>query len=146
MPHTTPLIRFGFNWSRFPLPSIVPRIPIKFIYHDGSGQEKITPIIYAVLDSGADAVTIPLRLAKKWNLQLKLVKTPVSTAGGKIQAYSSKIDFIIGQAVRTVRYADEEICVLPGCPDFLVGIIPIFKDYDVHIKASDTRYVLEPRH
>ena len=145
MPHTTPLIRFGFNWSRFPLPSIVPRIPIKFIYHDNSGQEKTTPLIYAVLDSGADAVTMPLKLANRWNLQLQPLNVPVSTASGPTQAYKSKIDFIIGQAVRTVKYEDVDMCVLPGCPDILVGIHPIFEDYDVNIKATDTRYVLSPR-
>ena len=146
MPRTSPLIRFGFNWSRFPFPSIVPRIPIKFTYTENN-QEKTTPLFYAILDSGAEAITIPQRLAESWHLTLTELPDPANTAGGQVRAYKSKIDFSIGQVTaRTVKYENIEIYVLPGCPDILVGIHPIFEDYDVNIKASDTRYVLEPRH
>lgn len=148
MPHTTPLLRFEFNWRRFPLPSTVPLIPIRFIYKDSSGQQKNTPLIYAVLDSGADAVTIPKDMADNWNLTLQQLppNIGVNTASGKIPAFISKIDFLVGQAAaRTVKYEDVEICVIQGCPAILVGIHPVFEDYDVTIKAEERRYVLEPR-
>jgi hypothetical protein len=78
--------------------SVVPRIPIRFIYDDNSRQEKTTPLIYAVSDSGADAVIIPEELANCWNLQLQLlpVNTRINTASGIIQTHKAKIDFLIG--------------------------------------------------
>jgi hypothetical protein len=145
MTAVTPLIKLAFNWGRFPFKSIVPRIPVKFFY-TVQGNNKETPIIFAILDSGCDIVTIPHEIAVSWGLELKDIPIRANTASGEAKIYSSKIDFSIGQVSnRTVKYENVDICVIEGGTEILMGIHPIFKDFDISIKASETRYVLEPR-
>jgi hypothetical protein len=52
------LLRFTFNYGTHP-PQI-PLIPIRFF----DKEESSTPTFNAILDSGADEITIPLELAE----------------------------------------------------------------------------------
>ena len=64
MTRTSPLLKFVFNYKRFQCQ--IPIVPVRFIRADNVS----TQIINAVLDSGADTITMPKDLAE-W-LQLKL--------------------------------------------------------------------------
>ena len=141
MPHTTPLKKFTFNYT--PLNCEVPRIPIRFIGND----DKKTPIIYGVLDSGADEITIPKELSDWLKLELLLREEPIHTAMGEKEAHSTKLDFILfrGGKAREVNYKDVEVCVIDGCPHILVGIEPIFKDFKITIIGYQKKVIFEPR-
>jgi predicted aspartyl protease len=102
-------------------------------------------MINAVLDSGADAITIPKDLAEWLQLKLEPMKTPAKTAAGTTNAFIGKVsEFILGQGGREVIYKDVEVCTMEHCPYTLVGISPVFEDYNVKIMASQKRYILEP--
>ena len=68
MQRTTPLLKFVFDYKRFHCR--IPIVPVRFVRSDGVSS----PIINAVLDSGADALTIPKELAeaKGWNKNTRL--------------------------------------------------------------------------
>jgi predicted aspartyl protease len=139
MPHTTPLLRFSFDYSS--LNCRVPRVPIRFI----GRNDKITPVINAVLDSGADEITIPKELADWLSLNLQPKPHPVNTASGKERAFTAAADFFLGRGGREVKYKNVEICVIEKCPAILVGISPVFEDFDVKISAGERKFVLEPK-
>jgi len=105
-----------------------------------------TQIINAVLDSGADTITMPKDLAVWLKLKLEPRDTPAMTAAGTIKAYRAIVpEFILGQGGREVKYKDVEICVMDNCPYILIGIYPVFEDYKVKIMAYQNKYILEPR-
>jgi predicted aspartyl protease len=140
MTRTTPLLKFIFNYKRFQCQ--IPIVPVRFVRDD----KVSTQIINAVLDSGADTITIPGDLAEWLKLKLEPRDTPAMTAAGTIKAYKAIVpEFIVGQGGREVRYKDIEVCVMDQCPYILVGILPIFKDYKVTIMASKTQFILEPQ-
>lgn len=140
MQRTTPLLKFVFDYKRFHCR--IPIVPVRFVRSDGVSS----PIINAVLYSGADARTIPKELAE-W-LQIKLVptKTSARTAAGTTNAFIGEApEFILGQGGREVSYKDVEVYTMEHCSYTLVGITPVFEDFNVTIQASQTRFRLEPR-
>jgi hypothetical protein len=140
MPRTTPLLKFVFDYKRFHCR--IPIVPVRFVRFD----KVSTQIINAVLDSGADAITIPKELAQWLQLKLEPVKTSAMTAAGTTNALVGKApEFILGQGGREVKYEDVEIYTMEHCPYTLIGIAPVFEDYDVTILASQRRFKLEPR-
>jgi hypothetical protein len=46
---------------------------------------------------------------------------------------------------REVKYQNLEVYTMEHCPYTLVGIAPVFEDYNVTILASQKRFKLEPR-
>ena len=138
MPNKTPLLKFIFDYSK--LNCRVPRIPIRFLRNDG----KSTPVIDAVLDSGADEVTIPKSLADWLQLSLKPKQNQINTASGKENAFIATVDFYIGRGGREVKYEKVQICVIDKCPAILIGINPVFDDYKITIIASEKKYAMEP--
>jgi len=115
---------------------------VRFIRDDNVS----TQIINAVLDSGADAITIPKDLAVWLQLKLEPRDNPAMTAAGTLKAYRAIVpEFILGQGGRDVKYKDIEICVMENCPYILIGITPVFEDYKVTIDAYQNKFTLEPR-
>lgn len=74
MSRITPLLKFVFSYEKFQCR--VPIIPIRFVSIDN----KSTPIFHAVLDSGADTLTIPKDLAGWLGVKLQPKVTPTATA------------------------------------------------------------------
>jgi hypothetical protein len=140
MPRTTPLLKFVFDYSRFHCR--IPIVPVRFVRSDGVSS----PIINAVLDSGADALTIPKELAEWLQIKLEQTKTSAKTAAGTTNAFIGKApEFTLGQGGREVSYKDVEVYTMEHCLYTLVGITPVFEDYNVTILASQKRFRLEPR-
>ena len=107
---------------------------------------KKTQIIKGVLDSGADEVTIPKKIADYLELTLLPREKKILTAGGIREAYKSTVTFYLGRGGREVEYKDVEICVIDNKDvPVLVGIVPVFMDYDVIIQAYRNRVILEPK-
>ena len=140
MSRISPLLKFVFDYKRFQCR--IPIVPVRFIRADNVS----TQIINAVLDSGADTITMPKDLAIWLKLKLEPRETPALTAGGTIKAYQTIVpEFILGQGGREVKYKDVEICVMENCPYILIGISPVFEDYKVTIMAYQNKYILESR-
>jgi len=140
MQRTSPLLKFVFDYKRFQCR--IPIVPVRFIRDDNVS----TQIINAVLDSGADTITMPKDLAVWLKLKLEPRDTPAMTAAGTIKAYKTIVpEIILGQGGREVKYKDVEICVMENCPYILIGISPIFEDYKITIMAYQKKYILEPK-
>ena len=138
MQHST-LLKFNFAYDdRFG----VPLIPITFFNEDGVRTQLLNN---AILDSGAYEITIPKALADILGLELRPRSNPVHTAGGLIDAFTATINFTLGRGGRFVHYTNVDICVMKQCPAVLVGIHPVFEDYDVTIMAHQRKCILEPR-
>ncbi len=138
MPHAaSKLLRFTFKYQSN---SKTPDIPIRFIGKNG----KETPPFYAILDSGADEISVPKKLADYLGQSLTPRKNKIHTAGGQVDAFSTKIHFLIGHGGREVEYTDIEACVIDRDMPVLVGIYPVFEDYDITISASSTKFTMVP--
>ena len=137
MPHSS-LLRFSFSYTNH---GRTPLIPVRFLDLDGKPE----PTFNAILDSGADEVTIPKEMADKLGLELEIRPRPIHTAGGERPAYSAIANFNLGRGGREVRYADIDICVTDVDMPVLIGITPIFEDYKVIIMAYRNRFILEPK-
>lgn len=118
-----------------------PLIPIKFHY-----QDRVTPLIDALLDSGGDFIVIPNAIAKF--LKLKLSKAGcVDTAGGEATLCSSRVTMTIHGNGHQYSYPDIEIFVsdrndLP----VLLGRKPIFDDYEIVFKKHENTLILQSIH
>jgi hypothetical protein len=73
-------------------------------------------------------------------------KTSARTAAGTTNAFIGEApEFILGQGGREVSYKDVEVYTMEHCSYTLVGITPVFEDFNVTIQASQKRFRLEPR-
>ena len=133
------LLKFSFSYDDL---FGIPLVPINFFYKDGTPTQ---PFNNAILDSGASEITIPKVLADLLELELKPRDHPAQTAGGEVEAYTAITDFNLGRGGRIVKYTDIEICVMENCPAILIGIRPIFMDYNVTIMAYRRKCFLEPK-
>ena len=135
MKRTTPLLRFIFNYNKFD--TKIPIIKVKLnnsVYID------------VILDCGADRINISKKLANELKLKLKKLNKPITTAGGEKQAYTSTLDtFILGQNEREVVYKNVKIYVIDGLTDILIGMEPVFDDYDVKIMGYKRKVIFNPK-
>lgn len=133
------LLKFTFRYDDEP-PKI-PLIPVRFI----DKNNKSTPTFNAILDSGADEITIPKELAELLKYDLKERPEKINTAGGEISAFKIVGGFSIGRGGREVEYNNVEICVVDQDIPVLIGIKPLFNDYTVTILAYENKFILEPK-
>ena len=133
------LLKFTFKYNG-KAPTI-PLIPLRFF----DNNNKPTPTFNAILDSGADEITIPKDLADLLGYKLTKRSEKINTAGGEIKAFKTKGKFNIGRGGREVEYKNIEICVIDHDIPVLVGIKPIFNDYKVIIFAFENKFILEPK-
>jgi len=124
--------QFIFEYKDYPL------IPIKFQIED-----RITPMIDALLDSGGDFIVIPNAIAKY--LDLKLINAGfVDTAAGETSLFKTYVDMTIHGQKKTYTYHNLEIHVsnrndLP----VLLGRKPIFEDHEIVFKKHQNQLILE---
>ena len=116
-----------------------PLIPIRFFYN-----ERETPFIDALLDSGGDFIVIPMPIARY--LGLKLAKAGrVDTAGGAASLYKATVTMEISAKENKVSYKDIEIHVSTRNDiPVLLGRHPIFEDYEITFKKQKNQLVLIP--
>ena len=135
----SPLLKFNFTYDdRFG----VPLIPVTFFHKNGTRAQLLNN---AILDSGAYEITIPKELADLLGLVLRPRSNPVHTAGGLVEACTATIDVVLGRGGRFVHYSTVDICVMEQCPAVLIGIRPLFEDYNITIMAHQHRCILEPK-
>ena len=109
------LLKFTFSYINNK-PGIL-LIPIRFI----DKKVQATPTFNAILDSGADEVTIPKALADLLKYQSSLRTDKIDTAGGEIESLSSVAYFNIGKGVKEVKYKNIDISVIDKEMPFLIG-------------------------
>ena len=132
------LLKFTFTYGD-QAPEI-PLIPLHFI----DTNNNATPTFNAILDSGADEITIPKELADFLGYTVQSRTDKINTAGGEIDAFKSSAHFSIGRGGREVRYRNIEICVIDQDIPVLIGIKPLFDTYKVIIQAYENKFILEP--
>lgn len=122
-----------FNYHDYPI------IPIRF-----KNQERKTPLIEALLDSGGDFIVIPLPIAKFLDLPLEKA-CDVDTAGGTTSLYKAKVDMAIGEEKNHTLYAQKEIHVSTreDIP-VLLGRNPLFEDYEITFRKHKNQLILQP--
>lgn len=123
---------FIFDYLRYPV------IPVKFY-----SQEKETPFIDALLDSGGDFIVIPMPIANYLGLKLKKAGS-VDTAGGTTSIFKSTLTMALGCKENNRVYDNIEIHV-SGRNDIpvLIGRYPIFEDYEIIFKKRDNQLILK---
>ena len=121
-----------FDYIKYPI------IPVKFF-----NEDKKTPFIEALLDSGGDFIVIPMPIAKY--LDLKLEKAGVvDTAGGSVSLYKSYLDIEIGKNTSRAEYKNNLIHVSTRDDiPVLLGRSPIFEDYDITFKKRNNQLILK---
>lgn len=129
--NTTP--NLIFDYREYPI------IPVRF-----RNNEKRTPLIEALLDSGGDFIVIPQPIATFLNLQLEQA-CDVDTAGGTTSLYKAKVDMAIGQEKKHTLYSQKEIHVSTreDIP-VLLGRNPLFEDYEITFKKHINQLILRP--
>jgi predicted aspartyl protease len=135
----SPLLKFNFIYNDC---FGVPLIPITFLHKDGTKAQLLNN---AILDTGANEITIPKSFAEMLGLQLIPRTRPAHTAAGESPAFTATADFILGRGSRDVEYKNIDMCVMEKCPAILIGIRPIFEEYKVTIMAYKKTCVLEPK-
>jgi len=123
--------KFIFEYRDFPL------IPIKF-----SSEDKETPIIDALLDSGGDFIVIPHAIAKYLGLKLKKAGN-VDTAAGETSLFKSNVDMMINSKDNVMQYENLEIHI--SCRNdipVLLGRKPIFEDHEIIFKKYENQLIL----
>jgi hypothetical protein len=118
-----------------------PLIPIKF-----HSQNRDTPLIEALLDSGGDFIVMPNAIAKY--LKLKLSKAGcVDTAGGETTLCSSHVTMSIHGDGHTSTYKDVEVFVSDRSDlPVLLGRKPIFDDHEIIFRKHENKLILQSIH
>lgn len=132
-------IKFSFKYKG--TPPKIPLIPIRFF----DISDKPTSTFNAILDSGADEITIPKDLADILEYDLIRRDRRINTAGGEMKAYKTHGNFNIGRGEREVEYRKEDICVIDHDIPVLVGIKPVFNDYQIKICAYENKFTMNPK-
>lgn len=118
-----------------------PLIPIRFYY-----KGKRTPIIEALLDSGADG--IHLHRAVVDDLKLPQGKKLESGGmGGKYNCYETEVGLIIGRGGKEVDFGIVKALFPENDLDvpFLIGRKPVFEEYQVIFEDFKQRFRLIPK-
>jgi hypothetical protein len=116
-----------------------PTIQVRFYCND-----KETPFIDGLLDSGGDFIVIPMPIAKYLNLKLKKAGS-VDTAGGVASLFKADINMSIGNKESVYTYQNIEIHVSSRDDiPILLGRHPIFEDYEILFRKQHNQLILTP--
>jgi hypothetical protein len=118
-----------------------PLIPIRFYY-----KNKRTPIIEALLDSGADGIYLNRAMADFLGLP-QIKKLESGGMGGRYMCYETKVGLIIGRGGREVDFGIVTAIFPENDLDvpFLIGRKPIFEEYQVIFEEYKQRFKLVPK-
>lgn len=118
-----------------------PLIPVTFYY-----KGKRTPIIEALIDSGADRIYLHKAIAEYLKLPMKK-KTESSGMGGKYISYETKVGVIIGRGGRKVDFGLVDAIFPEQDQDvpLLIGRFPIFEEYKVIFEEYKKQFRLIPK-
>ncbi|MDG6219412.1 MAG: aspartyl protease [Candidatus Thermoplasmatota archaeon] len=116
-----------------------PIIPVRF-----RNNERKTPLIEALLDSGGDFIVIPFPIARFLDLKLEEAGD-VDTAGGKTSLFKTEVDLAIGiEKCHTLYYQKEiHVSTREDIP-VLLGRTPLFEDYEITFKKHKNKLILQP--
>jgi len=124
--------KFIFDYIRYPV------VPVKFYYED-----KETPFIDALLDSGGDFIVIPMPISNYLGLKLKKAGD-VDTAGGTTSLYKANLNMKMGTKNKNVIYDNIQIHVSTRNDiPVLLGRYPIFEDYEITFKHKNNQLILK---
>ena len=124
--------KFIFDYIRYPV------VPVKFY-----NEEKETPFIDALLDSGGDFIVIPMPISNYLGLKLKKAGD-VDTAGGTTSLFKANLNMMMGSKNKNVIYDNIQIHVSTRNDiPVLLGRNPIFEDYEITFKHKKSQLILK---
>lgn len=145
MPATTPLKKMIFTNYK----NNIPRVTIQVIKTSGKKEEIGFLYKDSILDSGSNIISVPEDIAKWLNFVVKKEERETETAKGKITEHVQITDRFCFNIIDingvSVRYDNERARVAPSDTEILIGTIPIFRDFNIVIKASEKLTVLLPK-
>ena len=117
-----------------------PMLPCRF-------RSKIatTDVLYGLLDSGSEGISIPKILSELLALDPKEAE-PIGVVGGTARRGVDAVDLIIGSQGRYTEFKDVEISVTleEEVGPVILGRAPIFKHYDITFSDADLKVTLNP--
>lgn len=118
-----------------------PFIPVRFYYK----QEK-TPVIEALIDSGADRLYLHKAIADNLNLPV-MKRVECCGMGGKYMSYETKVGLIIGRGGREVDFGLVSATVPEIEQDvpILIGRYPVFEEFQVIFEEFKQKFKLIPK-
>lgn len=122
---------YVFEYNDYPL------IPVMFTHND-----RDTPFIDALLDSGGDFIVIPQAIAKYLGVTLEKAGC-VDTAGGTTDLFKARVDMVMGHGEQKIIYKDLEIHI--SCRNdipVLLGRHPIFEDHEIIFRKQHKQLIL----
>jgi predicted aspartyl protease len=124
--------KFIFDYVRYPV------VPVKFY-----NEEKETPFIDALLDSGGDFIVIPIPISNYLGLKLKKAGD-VDTAGGTTSLFKANLNMMMGTKNKNINYDNIQIHVSTRNDiPVLLGRCPIFEDYEITFKHKKNKLILK---
>ena len=124
--------KFIFDYIRYPV------VPVKFY-----NEEKETPFIDALLDSGGDFIVIPMPISNYLGLKLKKAGD-VDTAGGTTCLFKANLNMMMGTKNKNVIYDNIQIHVSTRNDiPVLLGRNPIFEDYEITFKHKKNQLIIK---
>jgi hypothetical protein len=122
-----------FDYENYPI------VPVRF-----KSNDRKTPIIEGLLDSGGDFIVIPMPIAKYLNLNIEPA-CDVDTAGGTTPLYKANVDIIIGNREKYTKYISKEIHISTRSDiPILLGRNPLFDDNEITFKKQKNQLILTP--
>ncbi len=118
-----------------------PLLPIRFYY-----KNKKTPIIEAMLDSGADKTMLNRSLAEYLNLPYKK-KIESEGMGGKFKVFETEVGLIIGRGGNESDLGIIE-AVFPEIEEYkpiLIGRHPVFEEFQIIFEEFNDKFKLIPK-
>lgn len=97
-----------------------------------------------LLDSGADSIVLPRRVASFLNLEMNDT-TPMRVVGRTVERYKATANLTIGRAGRFVSFPNVEVSIpKEGETPILFGRKPIFDKYKITFIDPEKRFIMEP--
>jgi len=153
------LVGFRFNYKRTVALDQVTRAPILYprtgrpleVFHPMvpciiASENKTSPQIDALLDSGSDGIVIPRMLADYLGLALEESDKPMRIANGRsIRRLTARAHLMIGRGGRRCGPIDIEVSVPEeGDPPILIGREPVFRLFVITFVEAEKWFEMKP--
>jgi len=153
------LVGFRFNYKRTVALDRVTRAPILDprtgkpieVFHPMvpciiASENKTSPQIDALLDSGSDGIVIPKMLADYLGLRLKQSDKPMRIANGRsIRRLTTRAYIAIGRGGRRCDPIEIEVSVPEeGDPPILIGREPVFRLFVITFVEAEKWFEMKP--
>ncbi|HDO19621.1 MAG TPA: aspartyl protease [Thermoplasmatales archaeon] len=123
---------FTFPFVHYPI------IPVQFEHNN-----KKTPFIVALIDSGGDSVVVPKAIVDFLGARIEEADV-AKTAGGDTKIQKTKLKLTIGKEEPRITYEDIDIFVVNSSDvPVLLGRTPLFDDFEITFRKKKGEIILK---